>query len=89
MRFFSHLILYLRLLQQPLPDVACNEILSAYVQVLEMAGEDALVAMYASSLEPQSATVSYAAFLKCKSEKRNEGCRGGAEAFRAGHGLFS
>ncbi|KAN0063900.1 Nucleoporin nup84 [Thecaphora frezii] len=64
LRFFSHLILYFRLLQQPLPDMACNEILAAYVQVLEMAGEDSLVAMYASSLEPQSATVSYAHFLK-------------------------
>ncbi|EPQ28030.1 uncharacterized protein PFL1_04357 [Pseudozyma flocculosa PF-1] len=64
LRFFAHLILYFRLLQQPLPDLACNGILSAYVQVLELAGEDSLVAMYASSLEPQSATVSYAHFLK-------------------------
>ncbi|PWN53061.1 nuclear pore protein 84/107 [Violaceomyces palustris] len=64
LRFFSHLILYLRLLEQPLPDLVCNDILSAYVHVLEQAGEASLVAMYASSLEPQSATVSYAHFLK-------------------------
>ncbi|PWY97337.1 nucleoporin [Testicularia cyperi] len=64
LRFFSHLILYLRLLEQPLPDFACNAILSAYVQVLEAAGESSLVAMYASSLEPQSATASYSNFLR-------------------------
>ncbi|CCF49257.1 hypothetical protein NDA11_004835 [Ustilago hordei] len=64
LRFFAHLILYLRLLSIPLPDFACNAILSCYVQVLEAAGETDLVAMYASSLEPQSATRSYANFLR-------------------------
>ena len=64
LRFFAHLILYLRLLSIPLPDFACNTILSCYVQVLEAAGETDLVAMYASSLEPQSATRSYANFLR-------------------------
>ncbi|SJX65396.1 nucleoporin [Sporisorium reilianum f. sp. reilianum] len=64
LRFFAHLILYLRLLSISLPDFACNAILSCYVQVLEAAGENDLVAMYASSLEPQSATRSYANFLR-------------------------
>lgn len=64
LRFFAHLILYLRLLSIALPDFACNAILSCYVQVLEVAGETDLVAMYASSLEPQSATRSYANFLR-------------------------
>lgn len=63
LRFFAHVILYLRLLSISLPDFACNTILSCYVQVLEAAGETDLVAMYASSLEPQSATRSYAKFL--------------------------
>ncbi|SNX87618.1 nucleoporin [Melanopsichium pennsylvanicum] len=64
LRFFAHLILYLRLLSVSLPDFACNTILCCYVQVLEAAGETDLVAMYASSLEPQSATRSYANFLR-------------------------
>lgn len=63
-RFFSHLILYLRLLERPLPSATCNSILRHYVEVLEVAGEDELVAMYASSLEAQSAEESYAHFLK-------------------------
>lgn len=63
-RFFSHLILYMRLLERPLPSATCNSILRHYVEVLELAGEDELVAMYASCLEPQSAEESYAHFLK-------------------------
>lgn len=64
LRFFSHLILYLRLLEIPMSDFAANAILSAYVEVLEAAGETSLVAMYASSLDPQSATTSYASYLR-------------------------
>lgn len=64
LRFFAHLILYLRLLERPLPSATCNSILRHYVEVLEAAGEDELVAMYASSLEQQSAEESYAHFLK-------------------------
>ncbi|CAO1613277.1 unnamed protein product [Sympodiomycopsis kandeliae] len=63
-RFFSHLILYLRLLDQNLPSSTCNSILRNYVEVLEYAGEDQLVAMYASSLERESGEESYAHFLK-------------------------
>lgn len=35
MRFFAHLILVLRMLEQPLPEYAANRILEAYVSVLE------------------------------------------------------
>lgn len=67
-RFFAHLVLYLRLLRwEKMPsDIVCNSILKAYVDILEGAGEDELVALYASSLEPESATESYAHYLKCK-----------------------
>jgi nuclear pore complex protein Nup107 len=67
-RFFAHLTLYLRLLNwDPMPDlVVCNSILKAYVQILEGLGEDDLVALYASSLEAESATESYAHYLKCE-----------------------
>jgi nuclear pore complex protein Nup107 len=65
-RFFAHLTLYLRLLDwSPMPDqVVCNSILKAYVEILEKVGEDELVALYASSLEAESATESYAHYLK-------------------------
>lgn len=65
-RFFAHLILFLRLLrlERPPPDVVCNSILRAYVEILEGYGEDDLVALYASSLGPESATESYAHYLK-------------------------
>lgn len=35
LRFFAHLILALRMLDQPLPAYAANRILEAYVNVLE------------------------------------------------------
>lgn len=65
-RFFAHLTLYLRLLNwKPMPDATvCNSILKAYVSILEELGEDDLVALYASSLEAESATESYAHYLK-------------------------
>ncbi|GAA6057632.1 hypothetical protein JCM3770_005005 [Rhodotorula araucariae] len=64
LRFFSHLILVLRLLDQPLPAYAANRILEAYVQVLEAHDQDEnLIAFYASNLEQQSAVESYARFL--------------------------
>jgi nuclear pore complex protein Nup107 len=62
-RFFSHLIIYFRLLHRPLPASTCNSILRHYVEALEHAGEDELVAMYASSLERESAEETYARFL--------------------------
>jgi nuclear pore complex protein Nup107 len=65
-RFFAHLVLYLRLIRwDAMPnDVVCNSILKQYVDVLEGVGEDELVALYASSLEAESAVESYAHFLK-------------------------
>ncbi|CEH16901.1 Nuclear pore complex, rNup107 component (sc Nup84) [Ceraceosorus bombacis] len=66
-RFFAHLVLFLRRLQvdKPPSDMVANSILRAYVEVLEVDGaKDSLVAMYASALEPESATQSYAHFLK-------------------------
>lgn len=67
MRFFAHLVLFLRLLDlpRPPPDVTSNALLRAYVEVLEEQGaENGLIALYASSLEPESATQSYAHYLK-------------------------
>lgn len=65
-RFFAHLILFLRLIKwDNMPnDIVCNSILKAYVDVLENVGEADLVALYASSLERESATESYAHYLK-------------------------
>ncbi|BGP49686.1 Nucleoporin nup84 [Rhodotorula kratochvilovae] len=64
LRFFAHLILVLRLLDQPLPAFAANHILEAYVHVLEAHDQDEnLIAFYASNLEQQSAVESYARFL--------------------------
>ncbi|CAO1636969.1 unnamed protein product [Parajaminaea phylloscopi] len=75
-RFFAHLVLYLRLLGTvELPASSCNSILRHYVEVLEHvvgskgasqmdAAEGDLVAMYASSLERESAEESYAHYLK-------------------------
>ncbi|BGP25923.1 hypothetical protein JCM10295v2_004866 [Rhodotorula toruloides] len=65
LRFFSHLILVLRLLKQSLPEYAANRILEAYVHVLEAHDQDEdLIAFYASNLEQQSAVESYARFLR-------------------------
>ncbi|KAM0749487.1 nuclear pore protein 84/107 [Meredithblackwellia eburnea MCA 4105] len=64
LRFFSHLILVLRLLKQPLPEYAANRVLEAYVQVLEANDqEEDLIAFYASNLDQESAIESYARFL--------------------------
>lgn len=84
-RFFAHLVLYLRLLgRDELPAVPCNSILRHYVEVLEHVAEaspeDAaamgimnssgeLIAMYASSLEKESAEESYAHYLKSLNER--------------------
>lgn len=92
-RFFAHVVLYLRLIDAPgLPGASCNGILRYYVEVLEfVAQEDGpsltdenpssrppgttgsgsggdLVAMYASSLDPESAEASYAHYLKSLNE---------------------
>jgi nuclear pore complex protein Nup107 len=49
------------------PDAAANAILQAYLKVLEMEGNDHLVAAYAACLRQGSGEESYARFLRCKS----------------------
>lgn len=66
MRFFAHLVLLLRHLDQPLDEEQSNRIVKAYVQVLEMEGKDELVALYASELRTESAVETYAQYLLCK-----------------------
>lgn len=66
-RFFAHMILVLRNLGQPVPDLAANAILEAYLHVLELEGDDQLVAVYAACLHEGSGEESYARFLRSKS----------------------
>ncbi|SCV74874.1 BQ2448_7903 [Microbotryum intermedium] len=64
LRFFTHLILVLRLLNQPLPTHPANRILEAYISVLEANDQsESLIAFYASQLDSTSAIESYAHFL--------------------------
>ncbi|ORY33501.1 putative nuclear pore complex protein [Naematelia encephala] len=63
-RFFSHLVLVLRILGEPVPDEAANSIVQAYLHVLESEGNDSLVAMYAACLREGSGEASYARFLR-------------------------
>lgn len=64
MRFFAHLVLVLRTLNQPVPESAANSILEAYLSVLKSEGKDALVAMYAACLREGNGEESYARFLR-------------------------
>lgn len=63
-RFYAHLVLALRSLGEAVPDVAANAILQAYLKVLEMEGNDHLVAAYAACLRQGSGEESYARFLR-------------------------
>ncbi|ORX40632.1 nuclear pore protein 84/107 [Kockovaella imperatae] len=63
-RFFSHLVLLLRTLGQPVPDGAANLILEKYLSILRLEGNDSLVAMYAACLREGSGEESYARFLR-------------------------
>jgi nuclear pore complex protein Nup107 len=63
-RFFAHLILVLRSLGRTVPEEQSNDILKAYLYVLEQEGNDSLVAMYAACLREGSGEASYARFLK-------------------------
>ena len=65
-RFYAHLVLALRTIGEPVPDLAANAILQAYLKVLEMEGSDHLVAAYAACLRQGSGEESYARFLRCK-----------------------
>lgn len=64
LRFFAHLILYLRLSEQSPPVEYANIILQAYLDVLEKEGRSELVAVYAGSLGEKNAEESYSRFLK-------------------------
>ncbi|ODN81544.1 hypothetical protein L202_01963 [Cryptococcus amylolentus CBS 6039] len=63
LRFFTHLVIVLRTLNQPVPPSAANIIIQAYLSVLEKEGNDKLVAMYAACLREGSGEESYARFL--------------------------
>jgi hypothetical protein len=65
-RFYAHLVLALRTMGESVPDLAANAILQAYLKVLEMEGNDHLVAAYAACLRQGSGEESYARFLRCK-----------------------
>ncbi|CCM01547.1 uncharacterized protein FIBRA_03605 [Fibroporia radiculosa] len=61
-RFFAHLCLYLKMIDVPVPPLATQVILEAYLQVLEAAGQRELIAMYAGALG-DNAVERYAMFL--------------------------
>lgn len=61
-RFFAHLCLFLQLIDIPVPPLATQVILEAYLQVLEAAGQRNLIAMYAGALG-DNAVDRYAMFL--------------------------
>ena len=65
-RFFTHLILVLRIIGQPIPIIPSNAIIQAYLQILEREGRDPLIAMYAACLREGSGEESYARFLRCQ-----------------------
>ncbi|TFY66386.1 hypothetical protein EVG20_g4703 [Dentipellis fragilis] len=61
-RFFAHLCLFLQMIDIPVPPLATQIILEAYLQVLESAGQRDLIAMYAGALG-DNAVERYALFL--------------------------
>lgn len=63
-RFFAHLVLYLRLLGKNPPIEPARDILQAYLDVLEREGKGELVAVYAGSLGERKGEESYARFLR-------------------------
>lgn len=63
-RFFTHLVLVLRSLGQDVPEDAANDIIKAYLHILERGGNDALVAAYAACLREGNGEQSYARFLR-------------------------
>lgn len=64
LRFFTHLVLVLRTLSEPVPESAANAIIEAYLRILEHDGNDALVAPYAACLREGNGEESYARFLR-------------------------
>ena len=88
LRFFAHLVLVLRKLEQPLPEYAANKILEAYVKVLEAHDQDeSLIAFYASHLSDASAIESYARFLQTFGPETDLGARQAALLKAREHGL--
>jgi hypothetical protein len=63
-RFFAHLVLYLRLVGKTPPAEPARDILQAYLDVLEHEGKGELVAIYAGSLGERRGEESYARFLR-------------------------
>ncbi|KAL1757022.1 nuclear pore protein 84/107 [Schizophyllum commune] len=61
-RFFAHLCLFLKQLNEPVPPLAAQVIFESYLRVLEDAGERDLIALYASVLG-DNAVERYAMFL--------------------------
>ncbi|KZT29989.1 hypothetical protein NEOLEDRAFT_1126698 [Neolentinus lepideus HHB14362 ss-1] len=61
-RFFAHLCLFLRMIDVPVSPDAAQTILEAYLQVLELAGQRSLIALYAHALG-DNAVQRYAQFL--------------------------
>ncbi|PFH53633.1 hypothetical protein AMATHDRAFT_79092 [Amanita thiersii Skay4041] len=61
-RFFAHLCLFFKMIDIPVPPLATQAILEAYLRVLEDAGERRLIALYAGALG-ENAVERYALFL--------------------------
>ncbi|KAH7906565.1 nuclear pore protein 84/107 [Hygrophoropsis aurantiaca] len=61
-RFFAHLCLFFQMIDISVPPLATQVILEAYLQVLELAGQRDLIAMYAGALG-DNAVERYAMFL--------------------------
>ena len=65
-RFFAHLVLILRQLEQQVDEELANAVIQAYVEVLEREKKDDLVALYAAELNSNSAVETYARYLICE-----------------------
>lgn len=63
LRFFSHLILFLRSIDENVDPEASNAILRAYVHVLEIENRHNLIAFYVAELLPESGVETYAKYL--------------------------
>ncbi|KAL7410578.1 nuclear pore protein 84/107 [Mrakia frigida] len=87
LRFFAHLVIYLRLLHQDPPLEPANIILQAYLDVLEEEGKSELVAVYAASLGEQNGATSYARFLKAMNPRATKEERKVALLRAKEHGL--
>ncbi|GAA99622.1 uncharacterized protein L969DRAFT_86891 [Mixia osmundae IAM 14324] len=64
LRFFSHLILLLRALEQDTAIEASNYIIQQYIRALKTKGRDELVAFYAANLDDSGSIDSYGKYLQ-------------------------